>query len=97
MHVEVPAHVLWAGAYQEVLNNDLATAQRSENDAYLRHNKSRLEILCATTAAHYAHADHAAENLSLRAEIEALEQQWHDALHEHSVVASACRHRGGQP
>lgn len=97
MHVEIPAHVLWAGAYHEVLNNDLATAQRSENHAYLQSNIGRMELERALVDVRCGHKDHAAQNVALRAEIEALEQQWHDALHEHSVVASACRHEGGEP
>jgi hypothetical protein len=97
MHVEVPAHVLWAGAYQAALNNLYDTALLSQNQAYLRHNKNRLEILCVTTAAHYAHADHAAQNLSLRAEIEALEEEMRSALRDHSARASLCRTVGQEP
>lgn len=97
MHPGIPAHVMWAGAYQQVLNNDLATAQRSENYAYLQANIGRMEIERALVDVRCAHKDHAAQNVALRAEIQALEQQWHAALHEHSVVASACHQIGGQP
>lgn len=90
MHVEVPGHVLWAGARLEALNNDYATAQRSANYAYLQANIGRMELERALVDVRCAHSDQAAHNVALRAEIQSLEQQWHAALREHAAVAAAC-------
>lgn len=94
MHVEVPAHVLWAGAYQQALNNDLDTAQRSVNAAYLQANIGRLELERLLVDVRCAHTDQAAHNVILRAEVQALEREWRGALREHAAVEAVCRGRG---
>lgn len=94
MHVEVPAHVMWAGARLEALNNDYATAQRSLNAAYLQANIGRMELERALVEVRCAHTDQAAHNVALRAEIQSLEQQWRAALIDHAAVASVFSEQG---